>query len=311
LLFTVSVLSFVLIAKSPIDPLVSYIGPESTLSEEAKMQIAEHWGLNKSLSVRYIEWLKNIFSGDFGISLTYKKPVMDVIFERFSLSIVLILPAWILSGILGYLLGILSGMNAGSILDKIISTFCIVLQSAPSFWIGLIILSLFAVKLGWFPIGMAVPPGKLAAEVTLADRIRHLILPVFTLTITGLSKITLFTRQKTAEAMDSEYILFAKARGETTGQIVKRHLVRNTILPAVTLHFASFSELFGGMALSETVFSYPGIGSAATAAALGGDVPLLLGIALLSALFVFCGNLTANIIYGVVDPRLQRGESYV
>ncbi len=111
--------------------------------------------------------------------------------------------------------------------------------------------------------------------------------------------------------MNSDYILFAKARGETNGQLVRRHILRNTALPALTLQFSSFSELFGGMALAETVFSYPGIGTAATEAALNGDVPLLLGITLISALFVFTGNLIANILYGVVDPRLKEGEDYV
>jgi peptide/nickel transport system permease protein len=249
--------------------------------------------------------------GDFGASITYKRPVLAVISERFSYSIVLMLSAWVLSGILGYVAGIAAGVNAYGLFDRVLKNFCLVLQSAPTYWLGLLILSLFAVKLGWFPFGMAVPAGKLAAEVTFADRIHHLILPVFTLTIVSIGKITLYTRQKTIEILNSDYILFARARGERSRQLVCRHLLRNTALPAVTLQFASFSELFGGMALAENVFAYPGIGTATTAAALNGDVPLLLGIALIGALFVFFGNLIANILYGVVDPRLREGGGYV
>jgi peptide/nickel transport system permease protein len=158
---------------------------------------------------------------------------------------------------------------------------------------------------------MAAPMGKLSADITLADRIHHLILPTLTLAIAGIGKITLYTRQKMTEIMNSDFILFAKARGESERQLVVRHALRNIALPAVTLQFSSFSELFGGMALAENVFSYPGMGTATTAAAIGGDVPLLLGIALISALFVFSGNLIASVLYGVVDPRLKEAGDYV
>ena len=134
-----------------------------------------------------------------------------------------------------------------------------------------------------------------------------MILPSVTLSILGTSKITLYTRQKMIEIMNSDYILFARARGESDRQLVLRHGLRNVALPAVTLQFASFSELFGGIALAETVFSYPGLGSATTAAALNADAPLLIGIAMFSAVFVFIGNFIANILYGVIDPRLKEG----
>jgi peptide/nickel transport system permease protein len=310
LLIAVTVLSFVLVTGAPIDPLTMYVGTESTLSEEARAEIAEQLGLNDPLPERYLAWAKNALHGDLGTSFTYKRPVMAVIKERFGMSVTLMLLAWLFSGILGFALGIASGLRRGKVFDKIIKAVCLVLQSAPVFWLGLLVLGLFAVYLGWFPIGMAVPPGKLAADVTLSDRIHHLILPVFTLTVVSIGKITLFTRQKLVETLGSAFILFAKARGETQGQIVRRHVVRNIALPAITVQFASFSELFGGMALAESVFAYPGIGSATTAAALNGDVPLLLGVTLFGALFVFAGNLIANILYGVLDPRVREGGDY-
>lgn len=310
LLFLVSILSFILITNAPIDPLLSYIGTESTLTQDAIDQIISRWGLNEPMHIRYLSWLKNVLSGDLGTSIAYKKPVSEIIFQRFSYSIVLMLAAWILSGIIGYFLGLFSGIKPNSIFDKITSLFCIVLQSSPSFWMGIMMLSIFAVKLGWFPIGMAIPLGKLTSETTILDKIYHLMLPAITLTITNIGKITIFTKQKVNEVMASDYILFAKARGENTTQIIKRHLMRNTAIPAITLQFSSFSELFGGMALAETVFAYPGIGSAATTAALNGDVPLLLGITMISALFVFFGNFISNIIYGIIDPRLKQGGLY-
>jgi peptide/nickel transport system permease protein len=311
LLVAVSILSFTLIVNSPIDPLTSYVGAESTLSQEAKDEIAAHWGLNDPAPERYLTWAGNILHGDFGTSLTYKRPVIDVIKERFSYSIVLMMIAWALSGLLGFALGIFAGKRRGSVFDRIIKTFCLVLQSAPTFWLGLLMLSFFAVTLGWFPIGMAAPIGKPTVDVTLADRAYHLALPVLTLTIAGIGKVTLYTRQKLIEVMNSNFVLFAKARGETGGELTRRHLIRNISLPAVTVQFASFSELFGGMALAETVFSYPGIGTATTAAALNGDVPLLLGVSLFGAIFVFAGNLAANILYGVFDPQVRIGGGYV
>lgn len=310
LLIAVSILSFILLTSSPIDPLISYIGTEATISEEAKDEIAAYWGLNNPPAERFLTWAKNTLHGDFGTSIAYKKPVINVIGERFKYSLLLMITAWVLSGILGFLFGMLSGIYKGSLFDKLTKVFCITLQSAPTFWIGLLILSFFSIHLGWFPIGFAAPIGKAAGDITIWDRLYHLILPAITLSILNIGKITLYTRQKVIEILDCDFILMAKARGETTFQIIKRHVMRNICLPAITEQFSSFSELFGGMALAETVFSYPGLGSATTAAGVKGDVPLLLGIAIFSAIFVFVGNMTANILYSVLDPRVREEVSH-
>ena len=310
LLIAISIIAFLMVTKAPIDPLTAYIGTNSTISEEAKEEIAEYWGLNDPPVERFLAWAKNTLRGDWGESIVYKQPVLTVIRERFQYSLVLMLIAWTFSGILGFVLGITAAVCKDSILDKAIKTVCLIFQSSPTFWVGLLMLSIFAVSLGWFPIGLAAPMGKIASEVTVAERIHHLILPSVTLSILGIGKITLYTRQKLLEILNSDFILYARARGESTWTLVKRHGLRNIAIPAITVQFASFSELFGGIALAESVFSYPGIGSATTAAGLGGDVPLLLGIAIFSALFVFAGNLIANILYGVVDPRIKEEISH-
>ena len=309
LLIGVSILSFVLVSNSPIDPLTAYVGTESTLSQEAIDEIAEHWKLNDPPLQRFQAWGENLIHGDLGTSITYKQPVSRVIAERFKYSFALMMTAWVLSGIIGFVTGIFSGVYRGSIFDRAVKLICLIFQSAPTFWVGLIMLSLFAVHLGWFPIGMAAPMGMAESEITIGDRIYHLILPAITLSVLCSAKITLFTRQKIIEILNSNFILYARARGENTFQIIMRHGLRNAALPAITEQFASFSELFGGIALAETVFSYPGIGTATTAAGLNGDVPLLLGIALFSTLFVFTGNLIANVLYGVLDPRIKE-EGY-
>ena len=310
LLIAVSVVTFMLIISSPIDPVDAYVGSESGVSQEQRDNVAEYWGLNKPPLERYFIWAGNLLHGDMGISVTYRLPVTRIIMECFKTSLALMGVAWVLSGVLGFLMGIISGVNQGRPMDRVIKTFCLMLSSAPTFWVGLLILMVFAVYLGWFPIALASPIGKLSGEVTLGERIHHLILPALTLSITGVANIALHTRQKIIDVMESEYVLFARARGESKWMTVRRHGLRNIMLPAITLQFASFSELFGGSVLAEQVFSYPGLGSAATVAGLKGDVPLLLGIALFSAVFVFTGNLMANIIYGFVDPRIREGISH-
>lgn len=309
LLVAISILAFLMVSSAPIDPLTAYIGTSSTISEDAKEEITEYWGLDKPPVERFLAWAGNTLRGDFGESIVYKQPVLTVIQERFQYSLALMLASWLCSGLLGFGLGVLAAVYKDSLLDKAVKIICLVFQSSPTFWAGLLALSVFAVQLGWFPIGLAAPMGKLASEVTLGERIYHLILPAATLSVLGIGKITLYTRQKLVEILGSEFILYAKARGEGTWQAVGRHGLRNIAIPAVTVQFASFSELFGGIALAESVFSYPGIGSAVAAAGLGGDVPLLLGIAIFSAVFVFTGNLIANILYGAIDPRIKEGGS--
>ena len=152
-----------------------------------------------------------------------------------------------------------------------------------------------------------MPIGVEASGVTFTDRVYHAILPAVTLSITGVSNIALHTREKMIDIMDSDFILFALARGESGFKLFWRHGLRNVLLPALTLHFASISEIIGGSVLVEQVFSYPGIGQAAVAAGLGSDMPLLMAITIVTALFVFGGNMTANILYGLVDPRIRRG----
>ncbi len=307
LLIGVSVFTFALIVSSPIDPVDAYVGAESNVSQAQRDNVAEHWGLNKPPVERYFVWFSNLLHGDMGMSITYQKPVTQILGERFAASLALMATAWLLSGLLGFLLGILCGTAQGSLLDRCIKTFCFILSSTPAFWIGLLLLMVFSVMLGWFPIGLAVPIGKMAGDVTIWERIHHLILPAFTLSITGVASIALHTRQKIIDVFKSDYVLFAKARGESKWTLIKRHGLRNIAIPAVTLQFASFSELFGGSVLAENVFSYPGLGSAASAAGLKGDVPLLLGVALFSVLFVFIGNLTANLLYGVLNPQIREG----
>lgn len=311
LLIAISMMTFLLVAVSPIDPVKMNTGQAAyvNMSAEKRAQLEEYWGVDTPVTEKYVHWVNGVIHGDWGTSLRYNRPVTEVIGERFSNSLLLMITAWVLSGIIGLTMGIVAGMHRGKLADRLIQGYSLTLAAVPTFWLGLLILMVFAVWLGWFPMGMSVPIGVSASEVSLADRLYHLILPALTLSVIGVANIALHTREKVIDIMESDYFLFAIARGETKAQAVRHHALRNLLLPAITLQFGSISEIFGGSVLVEQVFSYPGMGQAAITAGLGGDAALLVGIAMVSACFVFTGNLIANILYGVVDPRIRRGHS--
>ncbi len=310
LLVALCLLCFWLLSQSPIDPVQAYVGADMMrVSPEQREQIAAYWGLNRPPLEQAGCWVSALLHGDLGVSMIFRRPVIEVLRERFAASLALMGLAWVFSGVFGFLLGILAAMKQGSWVDRVVKWYCFTLASTPTFWLGLVMLIVFAVWLGWFPIGLGVPAGVLSEEVTLGNRIYHLILPALTLSIIGVANIALHTRQKLIDVLNSDYVLFARARGEEGLVLLWRHGLRNVALPAITLQFASFGELFGGSVLAEQVFSYPGLGQAPVQAGLRGDLPLLLGIAIFSALFVFSGNLIADLFYSVVDPRIREGAA--
>lgn len=310
LMLAVGLVVFALVSMSPIDPVQANVGQAAyvNMSEAKRAQLASYWGGDVPFWERFANWAGALMQGDMGTSLRFNAPVSEVIAHRAANSLALMGIAWLLSGVLGFALGVAAGARRGGALDRVVRSYCFLLASTPTFWLGLLILMVFAVQLGWFPIGFSVPIGVSAADVTLSDAVHHLVLPALTLSVTGVVNIALHTREKVVDVLESDYVRFARARGESELSVIVHHGLRNVALPAVTLQCAFISEIFGGSVLVEQVFSYPGLGQAAVTAGLGGDVALLAGIALVSAALVFGGNLLANILYGVLDPRMRVGE---
>ncbi len=308
LLLGVSLVTFLLMCASPLDPLQTNVGQVAlgSMSPEQVEQLEAYWGVDTPPAERYIGWLSDVLHGDFGTSLLYRHPVLAIIGQRLAGSVLLLLSAWVISGVLGMVLGVTAGTFRGRWPDRLIRGYCLLISSTPAFWLAILLLLIFAVWLGWFPVGLSVPAGMEAASVTLGDRVYHAALPALTLSITGVANIALHTREKMIDVMESDYILFARARGESTGSVVLRHGLRNVALPGITLQFASISEIIGGSVLVEQVFSYPGLGQAAVTAGLGSDLPLLLGITVITSAIVFAGNLIADLLYGAVDPKIRR-----
>lgn len=312
LMVAVSVLTFALVGASPIDPVQANTGQAAMLSmsAEKRAQLAERWGADEPMWERYTAWASDVVRGDWGESLRFNAPVVEVVADRVAGSALLLASAWILSGVLGTALGIIAGAMRGRAVDRVIRTYCYLLSATPTFWLAILMLMVFAVQLGCFPIGFSVPIGQSAATVTLAERLRHLVLPALTLSVTGVANIALHTREKAVDVMTSDYARLAAARGEGVWTAMRRHGLRNLLFPAITLQFSSISEIVGGSVLVEQVFSYPGLGQATVTAGLGGDAPLLVGLALATTALVFLGNLAANLLYGVIDPRMRAEVSH-
>nr|WP_218313612.1 ABC transporter permease [Halomonas sp. 18071143] len=299
-------LAFGLMMLSPIDPIDAYLGPQmAQVSPEQRALIAAQWGFDEPAAVQFGQWLRQLASGELGWSHVYQQPVGDVISLRFQRSFWLLFSAWLLSLVLGVALGIVAGSREGSLLDRLISGYALVTASTPTFWLAILALLLFSVTLGWTPTCCAGPTGVVSRDVTFATRLHHLVLPVTTLALLSMATITLHTRARMVAFMRSDTALHAFAQGASRTDIAWRHGLRHASLPAITLAFASLGELFGGSILVEQVFAYPGLGQATVAAGLRSDVPLLLAIALFTALFVSIGNLTADALARVTDPRIR------
>ncbi len=310
-LFAISVVCFMLMAFSPLDPLIQYLGGESAVvSGEKAQRIASELGLDQPYHIQYFRWIKNFLHGDFGYSSIYEQSVISVIKEKAGASLLLMSVSWIFTGILGFIFGVIAALKEGKIADRSLKVYALAMASAPPYWVGLLLVMIFSVYLGWFPVGLSSSIASVRGSASFADVASHLFLPALTLSLSGIAQMTLHVRQKLLDIFSTDYVLFAKARGESLLMIFKNHGFRNVLLPALTIQFASLGEIFGGSTLVEKVFSYPGLGSSIVTAGIKGDIPLLLGISLCSAVFIFLGNFIADILCYFIDPRISRGGLY-
>ncbi|WP_257160053.1 ABC transporter permease [Corynebacterium cystitidis] len=308
LLLSVTLVAFLLVEFSPLDPIAEYINDLQGISDEQIAQIAALWGQDQPWWQRYFGWLGGLITGDMGTSYMYRRDVADILAYAVGNSLILMTVAWSLSAVIGYGLGVVSGARRGGILDRIIVAVTYLLTSTPTFVVGLVLIMIFGVYLGWVPVGMSQPLGMLSDEVTFTDRLQHAVMPAITVALVGISSVTLHTRQAMVAFMDSDIVRFARSRGMSTSQIVWRQGIRNTIIPAIMLQFTTLSSLVGGSVLAETVFSYHGLGSIITQAGLNGDIPLLLGAVAITSVVVFAGNLLADAIAVALEPRIHSSK---
>lgn len=309
LISLVTLMTFTLLSMSPINPLIYYTSDALfSISAPQKALMAEQLGFNQSTLAQFITWISHVIRGDLGFSISMQQPVVDVLAQRLPLSLQLMLGSWLGTLVIGYLLGVIAAVHQGKWIDRAISTLCWVSASSPTFWLAIIALTFFSVTLQLTPVCCAAPIGYSPLELTWWERLPYLILPTMVLIITNLNSITMHTREKVLDVLASEHVLYATIHGESKSGIFYFHLLRNTLAPALILHFASVSELLGGSVLVETVFNYPGISESLVNAGLNGDTALLMAMTLLASLLVFTGNALARLCSHFLLPR---GQHYV
>lgn len=308
LVLSITFTAFVLVEVSPLDPIAQYAANMRGASAAQIEAAAQLWNVGDPWWQRYLRWLGGMLTGDFGQSSLLREPVGPVLLSGAKNSLLLMALAWVISGTAGYLLGLLAGATRGRVLDRIITAFCFVLTSTPAFVVGLVLLMIFGLALGWVPLGLSQPLGMNSADVTLSDRLRHVVLPAATVALVGIASVTLHTRQALIDVLNTDMARFARARGLGTRQIVVRHGIRSTMMPALMLQFANLAVLIGGSTLAEVVFSYRGLGQLTVSAALASDVPLLLGAVTVIGFIVVVGNVLADQIARRVDPRIGAGR---
>ncbi|TKV22978.1 ABC transporter permease [Citrobacter sp. wls613] len=310
LLVLVAAGTFILLSFSPVDPIRAYIGNDLLhVPPEQYARIAARWGLDQPLWERFGLWFARVLQGDLGYSMLFNAPVASVIKERFATSFALLCGAWLMSGLLGTAMGFVAGRFLNRWPDKMICRLSYLLSSLPTFWIGMLLLAVFAVRWPVLPVCCAWEPGNSGDMAGFTERLRHLILPVCALSLLGLGQITLHTRESIASVMKSDFVRFARSQGDKGWSLLRHQVLRHAITPALCLQFASLGELFGGALLAEKVFAYPGLGQATIDAGLRGDVPLLMGIVLFSTVLVFIGNSLSSWLVHVLNRAVERPDA--
>lgn len=299
-LFGVTIISFAIINMAPGSPLDSIVDPHMTASDLAARKAA--LGLNKPLYVQYITWLQNLLHGNLGYSLTTFRPVSQIIGERIVPTLILMGTSLILGIIIAIPLGILSATKQYSVLDYICTSGSLLGISMPTFFLGLALIYIFALKFHLVPSGGMVSIGN---EADIADRIKHLILPAIVLGVNTAGLFVRYVRSSMLEILEQDYLRTARAKGVVERLVIVKHALRNALIPIVTIIGLQIATLLGGACITEQIFSWPGIGQLTIQSIMSRDYSTIMGLNLLAAVMVLLANLLTDIVYSVVDPRIK------
>lgn len=309
-LLIVLLFTFVLLENASGDAVDAYLtsigGGDATLVQTLRAQ----YGLDQSVMARLWLYVSSVARFDLGWSLAFDRPVLALILERLPNTLLLMGSATALSFALGSTLGIVSGAKPGSLRDRFLSISSLALYAMPGFWLGLVLAIVFAVQLRWLPTSgiETIASGKVGWERAV-DIGRHLVLPVASLGLIYLALFLRVMRTSMAGIWKLDFVLFARSKGLSRSRIVLRHVARNALLPLITVLGLQAAAMLGGSVVIESVFAIPGFGRLAQEAVSGRDTPLLMGIILVSAVFVILVNLVVDIVYATLDPRVGAGNS--
>ena len=296
----VSIVIFLVLHLSPGDPAEIMLGSQATKEDLARLR--EQMGLNEPLPVQYVHWISHVLRGDLGRSLWMKRPVLPEVLQRLKATLLLTVTALVLSTVVGLAFGVASAAWPRSLLDRFSAAASLFGASMPSFWLGIVLMVIFALWLGWLPAsGMFAPYGGGGA----ADLLSHLVLPAVTLAAASVTIVARLTRSTMLEALGQDYIRTARAKGVTEGFVVLRHGLKNALIPIVTVIGVQAGYLLGGAVLTETVFAWPGVGTLMVQGILARDFPLVQGCVLVVALSFALINLGVDLLYAWLDPRIR------
>jgi peptide/nickel transport system permease protein len=314
-LVVLAVMSFViygvmgLMPGDPIDLMIA-ANPQLTVADGERLKAL--YGLDLPIWQRYLNWAADALGGDWGYSRIHAVPVLDLLPGRLGNTLLLLGTSLILSLAIAIPAGIQAAVRPGSTVDAAINLACFAGISIPVFWLALLLIMVFAVWLGWLPAGGIATAGSgTAGWSAMADRGRHLILPVLTLTLAGVGAHTRYVRAAMIEQMRQDYVRTARVKGLSPGTVVRRHVLRNALLPLITIVALDIGILFSGALITETMFGYLGMGKLIYDAVMGNDFNLALMGLLLATLATLAGNLLADIGYAALDPRISFSEMRV
>lgn len=297
-LFIVAALVFFLTRLAPGDPAALMLGDQATAEDIARLRTA--YGLDQPLPLQFALWLKEVASGNLGQSIFLQRPVTQALLERAEPTFFLATFSLSIAAAIGIPAGVASAVWRGRPVDQTVSGLAMLAANIPSFWLGLIFIQLFAVKLGWFPVA-----GYGAPEAGFAERLRHLLLPATVLGVVNSALITRFTRASMLDVLNDDYVRTARSKGMGEWGVVMKHALKNALIPVLTVIGLTAALLISGAVVTETVFSLPGIGNLVVSAVLRRDYPVIQGALLVIAALYVLINFLIDMLYLAIDPRVR------
>lgn len=304
-LIVISALIFTILALAPGDPMAAF-ATDPSMSEEVRQNIRQALGLDAPLYMRYVKWIWAFINGDMGYSFASRSPVSGLLGQRLTTTLAVVGVAYLISVLLALPIGVLAAVRPYSIFDQITTTLAFIGFSLPTFFTGLLLIIVFSVRLRWFPFIY-----NSTLEVTdwssLVAQVRQSILPISVLALFQTAALLRYTRSAVLENIRRDYVRTAHAKGLQEWVVVNRHVLRNALIPVVTLVALGLPNVFTGALITEQVFRVPGIGALLVSSILASDTPVVMAITFIYAILIVTFNLVADLLYGVLDPRVRYG----